>query len=274
MSPDDSARWQSRATASAVDGTQINVLSCGAGEPIVLLHGWTLDHRSFNAQLPLAGEFELISFDRRGCGESNTAPNLAAEPEDIDTVLDSLGHESVHLLGVSQGARIALRYAAAKPGRLRSLILQGAVVDGYVAPVEDEDAIPLTHYAKLIARGALGQMQNEWLAHPLMASDTLTVEEKAALDDMVRGYWGQDLLAPPGPAPASIIDQLANLNTPTLIITGERETDARKAHAEKLRQTMPRAQEMILTSCGHLSNLSRPDAYNLLLKRFINSLSP
>jgi pimeloyl-ACP methyl ester carboxylesterase len=220
----------------------------------------------------LAAEFQLVTFDRRGCGESSAAPNLGAELGDIDAVIDSIESDSVHLLGVSQGARIALRYAAAKPERLRSLILQGAVVDGYVAPVEDEGAIPLAHYADLISNGELTRMQNEWLAHPLMASDTLDPEQKIALENMVHGYRGQDLLAAAGPAPAPILEQLAGLTTPTLIITGERETDARKAHAEKLRQTMPHARETTLARCGHLSNLSRPEAYNLLVKRFIDSL--
>ncbi|EED32112.1 3-oxoadipate enol-lactone hydrolase [gamma proteobacterium NOR5-3] len=273
MSPESQWSWTSTDIQNPEDGAAIRLHECGSGEVLLLVHGWTLDYSSFDSQLPLAEHYRLVTYDRRGFGESAAAPNLGAEPGDIDTIIDSLGVERVHLLGVSQGARIALRYAAAKPERLLSLILQGAVVDGYTAPVEDEGAIPLGHYAELVAQGKLSQMQDEWLAHPLMSSDTLDDRQRAALEHSVRGYGGQDLLsAPSGPAPPAILKQLANMATPTLIITGERETDARKAHAQQLRLSMPNAREMTLPRCGHLSNLSRADAYNTITKRFLGSL--
>ncbi|WP_439101337.1 alpha/beta fold hydrolase [Congregibacter sp.] len=272
MSPEENS-WTARRVANTADGTQIPVYECGEGETLLLVHGWTLDHSSFNAQLPLASDYRLVCFDRRGAGRSAALPNLGAEVSDINSIIDSLACDRVHLLGVSQGARIALRFAAEFFDRLQSLTVQGVVVDGYTAPVEDEGAIPLGHYVELVRNGELGKMHSEWLAHPLMSSDALELPAKEALEHVVRSYRGDDLRVSAVPQTAvAVLERLENVPTATLVITGERETAARKAHAAKLCDIMPCAQEVTLTRCGHLSNLSRPEAYNAVLKRFIDAL--
>jgi pimeloyl-ACP methyl ester carboxylesterase len=274
MHPDTSAQSVADCRNPA-DGTRIRLHVSGRGEPLLLVHGWTLDHRSFAPQAPLAAHYRLVSYDRRGCGESLAAPNLVHEIGDIDAIIDALGGAPVHLLGVSQGARIALRYAARSAHRLRSLILQGAVIDGYTAPVEDEGAIPLGAYREMIERGQIDAMREAWLAHPLMASDDLDREQAAALREMVDGYRGTDLVGPPPTAgPANRLEQLRDCPLPTLLITGERETAARKAHAQKLLETLPDARERVLPDCGHLSNLSQAASYNGVVLDFLNALGP
>jgi pimeloyl-ACP methyl ester carboxylesterase len=260
----------------AADGAPIVLHRNGSGETLLLVHGWTLDRRSFDAQAPLAKQFELVTFDRRGCGESTAAPNLAAEPADIDRIIEHLGGEPVHLLGVSQGARVALRFAVQHPGKLRSLILQGAVIDGYDPGLADEAEIPLVEYRELALLDRLDELRRRWLAHPLMSSETLTPEQSATLVDMVSRYNASDLL---GPAPAAgtvpdLLGALAGLELPVLLITGARETAARRANAQKLLETLPDCREVLLEDCGHLSNFSRPAAYNHVVQEFIRAVSP
>jgi len=258
-------------TCSAPDGTRLSVHIAGNGPTLLMLHGWTLDHRSFDAQLPLARDNRIARFDRRGFGESTAAPDLGAEIGDIDAVIDALDAESVHLLGVSQGARLAVRYAATRPGRLKSLIVQGVVLDDYTPEVDDDAPIPLAHYADLVSAGDIETVRREWLAHPMMSCDPLTQAQKEKLEAMVARYDGQDLLPGAGrteQVPATL-DDLRRLAVPTLIITGEFEGAARKDHAARLRDTLPDAREVVLEGCGHLSNVSRPDAYNELLLRFL-----
>lgn len=258
----------------AADGTPLSVHVAGSGPTLLMLHGWTLDYRSFDAQLPLARDYRLARFDRRGFGESAAAPDLGAEIGDIDTVIDALDTGSVHLLGVSQGARLAVRYAAARPGRLESLIVQGVVLDDYTPEADDDAPIPLAHYADLLGSGDVDTMRREWLAHPMMNSDPLTQAQQHELEAMVARYQGRDLLPAAGrveQVPATL-DALRSLAVPTLIITGEFEGAARKDHAACLGRTLPDAQEVVLVGCGHLSNISRPDAYNDVLTRFLSTL--
>lgn len=253
------------------DGTQIPLRDVGRGEVLLLLHGWTLDHRSFSAQEPLAAHCRLVSMDRRGAGQSTAPPDLGAETGDLLAVIDHLGVERVHLLGVSQGARVALRFAALHPERLQSLILQGAAVDGFVPPVEDDSGIPLDEYTELARSGDLATLRQRWLAHPLMSSETLTASQQAELESMVNAYQGRDLLAgaPAASAIPNLLQRLAAFSSPVLIISGERETAARQAHAEKLLHTLPHAQERVLADCGHLGNFSQPEVYNRTVLEFI-----
>ena len=108
---------------------------------MVLVHGWTLDHRSFELQVQtLASRFTVVTLDRRSYGKSTGRPDLWAELDDLDRVIDEYGGGAAHLLGVSQGGRVALRYAATRPDRVRSLVLQGAVLDQSQSPPLEERA--------------------------------------------------------------------------------------------------------------------------------------
>jgi pimeloyl-ACP methyl ester carboxylesterase len=152
-------------------------------------------------------------------------------------------------------------------------VAQGVVIDGYTPKLPDDEPIPLEHYAELARRGKLEELRNDWLAHPLMSSDPLTAAQKEALAQIVAGYRGADLLGGPGATPApALIDKLAATPVPTLIITGERETAGRRAHAEKLLETMPAAREIVLTNAGHLGNVSRAIAYNAALRDFLDEV--
>mgnify|MGYP006303965681 CR=1 FL=1 len=268
--------WRAESLKSPVDAEELPVFVRGGGdEALLLLHGWTLDHRAFEAQAPLADDYLLLAPDRRGFGTSRAAPDLAAELDDIDAIIDALAPPSVHLLGVSQGARLALRYAASRPERLRSLIVQGVVVDGFDAPAADDEPIPLARYADLVRQGDLEAMRREWLAHPLMSSDPLDAAQQAAVERMVSDYRGTDLRSPTAAAaPPPVLDALAGSRLPTLIITGKLETAGRRAHAGKLRELMPGAREIVLDRCGHLSNLSQAAAYNAALRQFLGGLAP
>lgn len=99
----------------------------GHGAPLVLIHGFPLDHSIWDDVTPLlTPTFDLILPDLRGFGESvSPAPvwamdNLAA---DIAALLDHLGIESAFLAGHSMGGYVALAFAAAYPSRVRGLAL-------------------------------------------------------------------------------------------------------------------------------------------------------
>jgi pimeloyl-ACP methyl ester carboxylesterase len=256
---------------TSADGTRLSVYLRGSGPTLLFLHGWTLDRHSFDAQLPLADDYRLARFDRRGCGASMAEPSLAAEPGDIATIIRELGTGPVHLLGVSQGARLALRFAVLHPELLQSLILQGVVLDDYAPDIEDDAPLPIDHYRDLIRRGEIDAMRREWLAHPMMSSDKLSQDDRQRLVEAVGRYTGKDLIderALVAPAVATP-KALASMTTPTLVLTGEHESLGRKAHAAKLVSCAHDAREVTLPDCGHLSNLGQPDRYNRLLRSFI-----
>ncbi len=248
----------------------------GAGAPLVLLHGWPLDHRIFAPQIPaFARHFRVIAPDRRGFGRSRATPSLSAELDDLDRIIDQLADQPVHLLGMSQGGRIALRYAATRRERVRSLILQGAVVDGLRVDADDE-AIPLAEYADLARAGRLDEVRERWLDHPLMHLEPGQREGRALVRSILADYRGSDLLGfEPGgyrfelDLPAALPD----LARPVLILTGDHESAARRAHAAYLEATLTDVREVVLRDAGHLCNLTAAAEYNRQVLDFLRDRS-
>ena len=255
-----------------VTGGRLYLEQAGEGSPLLLMHGWTLDHRMFAPQVPsLSDRFRVVSFDRRGFGRSEASPDLGLELDDLDRIADALSLDTLHLLGMSQGGRIALRYAVTRPQRLRSLVLQGAVVDGLDVDGPEHEIIPFPEYSDLARAGKIDEMRQRWLRHPVLALGPGHGEERRRLNEILDDYTGADL---PGWAPDTlasapdVLEELARFHAPALILTGATETIRLKGHAKKLLEVIPNCREVILGHSGHLSNLTEPELYNEQVIRF------
>ncbi len=255
-----------------VDGGHLTVERSGQGPTLVMVHGWALDHRLFDPQRDaLESRFETVVYDRRGFGSSSAPPDLRLEVNDLVCLLDTLGIERAHLLGMSQGGRIALRFAAEHPERLASLALQGPVIDGFTVEEPESERIPMQQYVDLVRTGNLTEFRRRWQAHPMMALENAPTASVALLQVMLEDYEGRDLagfLPEHYGYPPNILDRLSRFPGPVLLLTGARETAARKAHASQLLATFPNVREVVLEHSGHLSNLEEPEAYNTALKSF------
>ena len=122
--------------ATACDGVRIAYATSGSGPPLVKAANW-LSHIEFDWDSPvwrhwlrdLSARRTLIRYDERGCGLSDREPrDLSFESwvGDLETVVEAAGVKRFPLLGVSQGAAVAIAYAARNPGRVTHLILYGA----------------------------------------------------------------------------------------------------------------------------------------------------
>ncbi len=259
-----------------VEGGRLYVERHGEGPPLVLLHGWTLDGRMFAPQLEAwAAEFEVIVPDRRGFGRSKAPPSLARELGDLDRLFEAFGLRSVHLLGMSQGGRVALRYAATRPARLRSLILQGAVVDGFAPEEKQGERLPIAEWAAMARQGGVDAVKAQWLAHPMLALGTGAEDGRRLLQTIVADYAGQDLVGFEAADYAfgfDVLAALSNFTAPTLVLTGANESAARKAHARVIYEAIPNAREQTLERCGHLANLAQPEAYAEAVAAFVREV--
>ena len=255
-----------------VQDGKIFAVSAGSGDALLMLHGWPLDHRMFDRQFDaLSDQFRVVAIDRRGFGQSSAPPDMREELADIDRVIDELGLGAVHLLGVSQGGRLALRYAATRPNRVKSLILLGAVVDGVDVTEPDDEKIPVTEYASLAQDGRLSEVIERWSDHPMMRMPGGATAEKQLVDDMLEAYGGEDLLnfdASHYRFDGDILGALAVSRQHVLLLTGENETDARKLHARAIEERVPNSKEVIISGGGHLSNLTHAEPFNAAIRNF------
>lgn len=110
-----------------LNGIELAYERRGKGMPLVLIHGYPLDHSIWNETISqLENDFDLILPDVRGFGESSTvdAPyTLSDIANDLAALLDSLGVERTTLAGHSMGGYIALAFAKAFPERVTGLAL-------------------------------------------------------------------------------------------------------------------------------------------------------
>jgi pimeloyl-ACP methyl ester carboxylesterase len=250
----------------AVDDGELVCLELGAGPAMVMLHGWTLDHRCWAPQHALASGCRLILPDRRGFGRSTALPALEDEWRDVDALL---GAEPFVLLGLSQGASVALDYARHRPDRLRGLILVGAPLHGVVPNDGGEPVIRRSVYAEQVRSGNRTAMYSDWLAHPLTR---VTPVARSLLDAMLADYDGRDLLGPGGNIRITAAD-IAGLTMPVLTIAGSGDTPWRRQVAAWIAATAPRGRYARIDGAGHLCNLDRPDAFNAIVSQFLSTLS-
>jgi len=254
-------------------GARLRFRDEGGGFPIVFIHGWTLDLEMWEPQAnALRDAYRIVRMDRRGFGASAGAASLIGDVQDLQDLLNYLRLERVALVGMSQGARVALHAAMRLQNRLACLVLDGAPLDVGVDDVKQEIAID--YFRDLIESKGIDAFRTEWLGHPLMRLHAPQAWSRRLLQSMVSRYSGGDLLSDPAAAdaaPDSI--QPEDIQIPTLVLNGEFDL-VRRRMGDALCAAIPNARRSIIAGAGHLPNLDSPRAYNQALRHFIEQHSP
>jgi len=136
----------------------------GAGEPLLLITGFTISSAVFDPVLDLyAGAFECITYDNRGSGRSGAPlhPTSMAElAADAARLLDALEIDSAHVYGLSMGGMVAQELALRFPERVRGLILGGTTPGG---PRAVRPALSELGALAAASAGALHEEGRPWL---------------------------------------------------------------------------------------------------------------
>ena len=135
-----------------VNGVDLHYIVQGSeGDPVLLVHGSWVDHRSWRAVVPgLAASMQVIAYDRRGHGQSSFVPRshaLESDAADLGALLESTDHYPAHLVGHSYGAMVALRLAVDRPELVRSLALHEPPYIGLL----DDDPVTVPEAERLRA---------------------------------------------------------------------------------------------------------------------------
>ncbi len=238
----------------------------GAGPAVVLLHGWALDLDYWNPLVPLlAPRFTLLRFDRRGFGLSEGAPQPARDVADLAALMDAAQMRTALVVGMSQGARLALRFAHQQPARVHALGLDGTPA------LDAEPELPLHALRALLQASGTSALQAAIGAHPLMRLVHESPPTRQLLDGMLSRYRGLDLLHP---SPALAAPGLAAIAAPSLILSGAADTPGRQQAAATLQALLPDARRVQIAGAGHLALLDAPQAYARALTDFARQLPP
>jgi pimeloyl-ACP methyl ester carboxylesterase/AraC-like DNA-binding protein len=134
---------------TAHDGTRLAYSAIGEGPPLVKTANW-LNHLEFDFESPiwsgwlraLAADFRLIRYDERGNGLSDwDTPELSLDAfvDDLACVVDAAGVDRFDLLGISQGAAVAIAYSLKYPERVRRMVLLGGYAAGWRTRADNEE---------------------------------------------------------------------------------------------------------------------------------------
>lgn len=250
-----------------VAGIRLRFRDEGRGPAVILLHGWTFDLEMWDPQVAaLRDEFRLVRIDRRGHGLSGGVPDSEQDAADIATLYRHLKLKSAALLGMSQGARAALRFASQTPGQVTALILDGPPNLGHQA-VDEE--VPMHHFRELVRNGGLAAFRREWSNHALVQLCTEAAPLQRQVRAMIARYPGRELLDPGAAGTAAAPLALHLIRAPTLVLSGAYDLPSRLQSARDLCARLPGAEHVILPDAGHLINLDQPALYSKLCGAFL-----
>jgi pimeloyl-ACP methyl ester carboxylesterase/DNA-binding CsgD family transcriptional regulator len=149
--------------ARSHDGVRLAYAASGRGHTLVKAATW-LSHLEYDWASPvwqhllqeMSARYQLVRYDERGCGLSDwMVPDLNFDSwvRDLETVVDAVGAERFALLGISQGASIAIAYAVKHPERVTHLVLQGGYARGRLVrsrtPQQVEEAEMMRRLAEI-----------------------------------------------------------------------------------------------------------------------------
>lgn len=240
----------------------------GDGPNLALIEGTGYDLWMWFNQIPaFSRRFRTLAYDNRGVGRSDKPPgpySHAQNADDLAGLLDHLGWERTHVLGVSMGGFIAQEFALRYPERLDRLVLVATAFGGpNMAPVPAEAIRAMTPNPMLSLEERFRR------AMPVAFGDRAWPEHNAAtFDRIIR--WRLEYPQPAEAALAQIVagttfnveDRLGEIRAPTLVVTGERDGVVPPRNAELLAERIPGAVLDVIPGAGHLAFIEQPERFN------------
>ncbi len=259
-----------------VNGTRLYYEMAGAGEPIVMVHGFGWDTRDWDYQFAeLAQDYRVVRYDLRGFGKSDMPTDQPyAHADDLKALLEYLGIESAHVFGHSFGGELAINFALAYPEAVRSLVLIEPDIQGAqgLPPLTPEEEASFAAVATALEQGdrdaaALAIVD----LHPVVtiAKDVPGVRElvQGAFADYTWFHFlNADPVVQPEIPPAERIEEIT---VPTLLVVGDSTTEFQKIEVDRLAEALPDAEKVVFKNSDHFPHLLYPDEFNALVLEFL-----
>lgn len=266
--------------ATTDDGVRLHYEETGSGTPLIFVHEFAGDHRSWEAQMRHFGRrYRAITYAARGYPPSDVpaqpssyGQNRAAD--DIGAVLDHLGIAQAHVCGLSMGGFATLHFGFRHPDRALSLCVAGC---GYGAEPDrrqqfrdEADAVVaflrekgMTAFAEMYAVGPT-RVQFESKDPRGFAAFRQALAEHSALGSANTQLGCQK----ERPSLYELTGEMERLAVPTLVLTGDEDWPC-LAPGLLMKRTIPSAALAVMPNCGHTINLEAPDMFNAILGEFL-----
>ncbi len=244
----------------------------GSGQPLILIHGISLDHNMWQPQISyFSNKYAVITYDIRGHGQSEGCDgdySLEMLAEDLNVLLGNLNIAEPIVCGLSMGGMIAQMFAARYPDQLNALIIaDSAVVRGLTA---QERLITLL-FPKSIAKFTIHTFKQQFVNLFFGLFRGMNPEIRAYFRNAVLKFKEEELLKYLNCFyDFDLTAEIPKISVPTLIIVGEKEKMG-FPQAEKMHELIKRSTIVKIPDAVHLSNLENHEAFNRAIENFISN---
>jgi pimeloyl-ACP methyl ester carboxylesterase len=271
------------ATITTNDGVRLYYEEAGDGTPMVFVHEFAGDYRSFEPQMRhFARRYRCIAYNARGYPPSEAPEAVASYSQDLArddilAVLDGLSIERAHIVGVSMGSLAALHFGLHYPDRALSLTLGGCGYGAERSQREQFQSESASFAARIEAQG-MAAVAKEYGSGPTRVQfenkdprgyaeflAQLAEHSTHGSANTLRGVQVQR------PSVYDLEQALAECKVPTLIMAGDEDDPCLDASLY-LKRSIPSAGFALLPNTGHALNLEEPDLFNRLVDDFVHQV--
>ena len=266
--------------ATTDDGVRLHYEETGSGTPVIFVHEYAGDARSWEPQLRHFGQrYRAIAYDARGYPPSDVPPDAgsysqARAADDVGAVLNHLGIAAAHVVGLSMGGFAALHFGFRHAARARSLVVAGcgygaerdqrarfrAEVESVAGFIRDNG---MAAFAEKYAYGPTRvQFENKDPRGFAEFKRMLGEHDPLGAINTQLGVQGQR------PSLYDLVDEMRRLTVPTLILTGDEDWPC-LTPALLMKREIASAALAVMPNCGHGINTEDPDEFNRIVDGFL-----
>jgi pimeloyl-ACP methyl ester carboxylesterase len=253
----------------ADDGVRLYYEEAGTGAPVVFVHEFAGDHRSWEPQVRyFSRRYRCIAFNARGWPPSERAC------DDIRSVLDGLDIDKAHIVGLSMGGFATLHFGLTYPSRAHSLLVAGAGYGSEPGEREKFRAEAAVIADRLEKRGMAAFAEAYAYGPTRVQFENKDprgfAEFKAMLaEHSAKGAANTQLgVQRERPSIFDLGDKLAALRVPMLVVTGDEDWPC-LLPGIFIKRTCPSTALLVLPNSGHAVNIEEPAAFNAALADFL-----
>jgi 3-oxoadipate enol-lactonase len=239
-----------------INGIKLAYARHGKGTPLVLLHGYPLDHHLWDEVVPLLKDtFDLIIPDLRGFGDSTTVDAMYTMDDfasDIAGLLDQLGIQKAAIAGHSMGGYVALAFARLYPERMRGLALVSSQV---LADPPDRKEGRYKSAADVAEKGISGVVETmtakftsnpQWQA---FARKTMEAQQPAAYTGALKAMAER----------ADATPLLSTMKYPVVVVHGDADALIPIERAREVKAAIAESHLVEISGAGHMPMCEAPN---------------
>ncbi len=266
--------------APAEDGVRLYYEETGSGAPVIFVHEYAGDLRSWEPQLRHFGQrYRAIAYNARGYPPSDVPPAVTSysqvrAADDIAAVLDHVGIDKAHVVGLSMGGFATLHFGFRHAERARSLCVAGC---GYGAEPAQRDRFraEAEAVAAFIEQHGMQAFAEKYAYGPTRVQFEnkdprgFTEFKRMLAEHDATGARNTQLgVQRERPSLYDLVDEMRRLTVPTLILTGDEDWPCLQP-ALLMKQSITSAALAVMPNCGHAINLEDPDTFNRIVGTFL-----